>query len=223
MMQMLARTSSITPAVALGAGRFIQRRRSRIRTTATSLHTDKSTLPSKESEKAMKVVEHDIPPTSEESTAADMMTSNPISIAADATVTDAVDLLSRRGFSAAPVVDSAGRPVGVLSVSDILVHYRFGDRQHTCEEPIDPYALTSDTEDSKEAQREQARRPGDCLVSTVMTPFVFAIPASASPQRVVHDMLELSVHRLFVVDTDGALIGVVSTMDVLRALQAAAR
>ena len=29
-----------------------------------------------------------------------------------------------RGFSAAPVIDAAGRPVGVLSRTDLLVHER---------------------------------------------------------------------------------------------------
>src|SRR3954454_20667734 len=57
-------------------------------------------------------------------TAEDLMTSNPISIHAGATVQEAVALLTDRGFSAAPVIDAAGRPVGVLSRTDLLVHER---------------------------------------------------------------------------------------------------
>ena len=45
-------------------------------------------------------------------TAAELMTPDPISISATATVREAIDLLTIRGFSAAPVIDAAGRPVG---------------------------------------------------------------------------------------------------------------
>src|SRR2546421_9121985 len=57
-------------------------------------------------------------------TAQDLMTPNPVSIRDTATVQEAIALLTDRGFSAAPVIDEAGRPVGVLSRSDILIHQR---------------------------------------------------------------------------------------------------
>src|SRR5438876_11343413 len=60
----------------------------------------------------------------EAATAEELMTSNPISIHASASVQEALALLTDRGFSAAPVIDDAGRPVGVLSRTDILVHER---------------------------------------------------------------------------------------------------
>ena len=56
--------------------------------------------------------------------ASDLMTPNPVSLNADALVADAIAAMTQRGFSAAPVIDEAGRPVGVLSRSDILVHER---------------------------------------------------------------------------------------------------
>jgi len=57
-------------------------------------------------------------------TAEDLMTPNPVSIRDGATVREAISLLADRGFSAAPVIDHAGRPVGVLSRADIVVHDR---------------------------------------------------------------------------------------------------
>jgi CBS domain-containing protein len=56
-------------------------------------------------------------------TAAEMMTPNPVSIGRNATVTEAAAFLASRGISAAPVIDEAGRPVGVVSRSDILLQY----------------------------------------------------------------------------------------------------
>lgn len=56
-------------------------------------------------------------------TAAEMMTPNPVSIGKYATVTEAAAFLTSRGISAAPVIDEAGRPVGVVSRSDILFQH----------------------------------------------------------------------------------------------------
>ena len=56
--------------------------------------------------------------------ASEIMRPNPISIRDDATIQEAIALLSDKGFSAAPVINAAGHPVGVVSRSDILVHDR---------------------------------------------------------------------------------------------------
>ena len=57
-------------------------------------------------------------------TAADLMTPNPVSIGRASSVREAAAFLTARGISAAPVIDDAGRPVGVVSRSDILVHHQ---------------------------------------------------------------------------------------------------
>src|SRR5438067_13699053 len=57
-------------------------------------------------------------------TASELMTPNPISLEAEAFIGEAIALLIDRGISAAPVIDEAGRPIGVLSRSDVLVHDR---------------------------------------------------------------------------------------------------
>lgn len=62
--------------------------------------------------------------TSRARTAADLMTANPVSIHQMSTVREAAALLTTRGISAAPVIDDAGRPVGVVSRSDLLLRYQ---------------------------------------------------------------------------------------------------
>src|SRR5687767_12659819 len=57
-------------------------------------------------------------------TAAELMTPNPVSIRAEATVQETVALLTDKGLSAVPVIDAAGQPVGVVSRADIVVHDR---------------------------------------------------------------------------------------------------
>ena len=49
-----------------------------------------------------------------------LMTANPVSISEHATLREAGSVLTTRGISAAPVIDDAGRAVGVLSRTDIV-------------------------------------------------------------------------------------------------------
>ena len=57
---------------------------------------------------------------------ADLMTPNPISVRHGATIREAVLFLDRCGFGAAPVVNDAGRAVGVLSQFDVLLAVNTG-------------------------------------------------------------------------------------------------
>jgi CBS domain-containing protein len=151
-------------------------------------------------------------------TASDLMMPNPISVRAGATVREAVAALTDRGFSAAPVIDDAGRPVGVVSRADILVHDREkGDRRR---EPAPYYEQGELTSASGERPGGSGAEEGDpTLVRDIMTPAVFSVAPDTAAAKVVAEMLALKVHRLFVVDADGVLIGVVSALDVLRHLR----
>ncbi len=134
-------------------------------------------------------------------TAADLMQANPVSIRDDASIVEAIALLSDKRFGAAPVIDEAGHPVGVVSHSDILVHQREHLRQLTAGSP------------------DVATQPDRACVRDIMTPAVFAVTPETPAAQVVSQLLTLNVHRLFVVDRSGILIGVITTFDVLRALQ----
>src|SRR5271167_2356413 len=57
-------------------------------------------------------------------TATELMSPNPMSLREDAAIKEAIAKLVSKGFRAAPVIDAAGRPVGVLSSSDLLINER---------------------------------------------------------------------------------------------------
>jgi CBS domain-containing protein len=151
-------------------------------------------------------------------TAADLMMPNPVSIRQDATMQEAITLLTEMGFSAAPVIDRAGRPVGVLSRSDLLVHDR---------EKLDYMTPAPEYYHDRDVLKERAEghRKGFQLVNVdrtrvkdIMTPVVFSVTPETPVRKVVQEMLGLVVHRLFVVDSSGVLVGVVSATDILRGL-----
>ena len=137
--------------------------------------------------------------------AEELMTINPQSLRQDATVAEAAAFLSTRGFSAAPVIDKAGRPVGVVSRTDLL-HHQGQKAVRLLESP--PGQGNGRTEVGCES-----------TVRDVMTPAVFCVHTDTPAEKLVDKLLALNVRRLFVVDNDGILVGVVSAFDVLRGLE----
>jgi len=147
-------------------------------------------------------------------TAADLMHSNPISIQASANIREVLALLTDRGFGVAPVIDEAGRPVGVVSRSDILIH----EREQVKHTPLlEEISAPAPNHRFREGYSVEVVDPTE--VRDMMTPVVFTVTEDTPAYQVVEQMLSLKVHHLFVVDSDCALIGVISTLDVLRALQ----
>jgi predicted transcriptional regulator len=123
-------------------------------------------------------------------TAAEVMTLQPLSISDDAILRDAAAFLTTKRITAAPIIDKAGRPVGVISLSDIA--------RHACREGASA-ALDEST-----------------TVRDVMTPGVLFVRPGTSLEIVMEDLLKFGVHRLFVIDWNEVLVGVISTFDVLR-------
>jgi len=147
--------------------------------------------------------------------AADLMVPQVVSISATASVQDAVALLTERNISAVPVVDRAGQPVGVLSRSDIVAHDCAG------------YEYLQPGPHSEAVTRVQPKRSRDgCIekgsnthVRDIMTPVLFSVAPETPANTVVDALLSLSVHRLFVTNRDGAVVGVISAVDILKHLQ----
>jgi predicted transcriptional regulator len=129
--------------------------------------------------------------------AAEIMTLQPLSINDRATVRDAAALLTRKRIGAAPVIDEAGRPVGVISLSDIARHAR--------------------------AEGAPAPLDDSNKVRHVMTPGVLFVRPDTAIETVIDDLLKCGVHRLFVIDSNEVLVGVISTFDVLRYLRSMRR
>lgn len=146
-------------------------------------------------------------------TAADLMSGNPLSLRDDATLREAVAFLVDRGISGAPVIDEAGRPVGVFTQSDVLIH----DREEV--DHVQPPEVEYGTPlPRKWWDGFQIERVDTTQVRDLMTPAVFCVAQDVSAWEVIEQMRELNVHRLFVVDSHGVLIGVISAMDVVRRL-----
>src|SRR5205823_15053310 len=103
------------------------------------------------------------------------------------------------------------------SRSDILVH---DPNAPAFAKPVPEYYLRSDLraamgEDVGGFQVEAVDRT---RVADVMTPVVFSVRPDAPARQVIEELLNLRVHRLFVIDRDGVLVGVIAMSDILRRL-----
>ncbi len=145
----------------------------------------------------------------------DLMTDNPLSISSTATAQDAVKLLTEHQFSAAPVIDEVGHPVGVISRTDLVDRLMRGD--HLC-------SLEENWFDCESIVGKKAMESGEYLaqnmdyitVGEIMTPTVISVSTFDSIDKAVELMLDKEIHRLFVVDKGGILVGVLSPFDILR-------
>lgn len=123
-------------------------------------------------------------------TVADIMTRHVMTLAPDADLADAAWGLTVKGISGAPVRDGEGHVLGLVSKSDL----------------VDPQRMKS------------GERSAPTKVEDVMTPAVFAVRTTDSIRETARRMVDTGSHRMLVVDPDGHLAGIVTTMDVLKAL-----
>jgi CBS domain-containing protein len=141
--------------------------------------------------------------------AADVMTRKLVTVAPDAAVGDAVRLMLDKHVSGLPVTDGAGKLVGVLTEGDLLRRVEIGTEGHSSR----LMALLRGTGRlADDYVRTHAR-----LVSEIMSTEPKTVDPDASLDDIVRLMQKHRIKRVPVVE-GGALIGVVSRADILRAL-----
>ena len=120
---------------------------------------------------------------------ADVMTIDPITIRADASIEDAERVLRLNHVTGLPVVDDEGDLVGVISQTDLIL---VGS----------PFIET--------ALRNQ---PNGLRVGELMTSPAITVSFEAPLRAAARKMVDARVHRLVAVDDDGQAIGVLSAID----------
>lgn len=147
------------------------------------------------------------------------MSDNPVSISENETAQGVAQVLVDRCISAAPVIDKAGRPVGVISRTDLVTQLMQPQgRVRALEEDWFECGNIVD----EESIRSHLCLPGSLSKVTakaIMNTKLLTVTPEDSLEMAVELMLKHHVHRLFVVDHVGVLIGVISTFDILHRLE----
>jgi CBS domain-containing protein len=151
--------------------------------------------------------------------AEDVMTPNPVSVREELNVHEAVVFLTERRISAAPVINEAGRPVGVISEADILRHNReHADHLYWLPQKEVDRELTLPSGEHLSGQSFEVEVPDVMRVKDIMNPVIYAVRRTTHIYEVVSQLVKRRIHRLFVVDEDNSLVGVITTLDILSRL-----
>lgn len=144
-------------------------------------------------------------------TARDLMTPSPMMVFETDALETAAELLAR--FSAVPVVDLERCVIGVISRTDLA-------RIYGLKRSVQSASLTLEARDADNVPGLDWRPPHK-RVGEVMTPHVVTAHADTPAAEVVGLLAEQRIGRVFVIDAERHLIGVVSTTDVISRLRPA--
>ena len=141
--------------------------------------------------------------------ARDVMSKPPICVHPDATVREVAKILEENEISGLPVVDEQERPLGVISRTDLLRGILEGAPGRRPDESF--LELLSADEASPFSIDFEEFGPAD----EWMTPDPVTAPLDAPLAALARAMTEERVHRVVVVDRDGRVAGMVTTLDLL--------
>jgi CBS domain-containing protein len=146
--------------------------------------------------------------------AADVMTTDVITVDPETTVQSLATLLAERGISGAPVVDASGHLVGVISEGDLLHRAEIGTARRHRERRrswwLDHYA--------SEVVREYVKDHGR-TVKDVMTRDVVTVTEETELADVAA-LLEVKRIKRVPVVRDGKVVGIISRANIVRAVGA---
>ncbi len=171
----------------------------------------------------------------------DVMTAEPITIAPEATLRDAVELLTANGVSGLPVLAS-GRVVGTLSARDIISFecglpgvpmerddedvWQEGTVVFSDDNSVSPASYFAELWEDAGADVSERFRCADTpewdflrehTVQEAMSQDILYIAPAAPIQVAAEYMKRSGAHRMLVTDAT-RLVGIVTTMDITRAV-----
>jgi CBS domain-containing protein len=173
----------------------------------------------------------------------EIMQGDVVTVTTDATVRDLARLLADEQISGVPVLDGAGRLVGVVSSTDVVrlaaeesdvrlvtTAIRAGgyasgepESEDDADEPAerDPFGFflpeDSPLADGALLAELPESRLDTATVEEIMTPVSFTVEPDTPIAELCEFLVRGRIHRAVVVD-NGALAGIVTSADVLRAV-----
>lgn len=145
--------------------------------------------------------------------ASDIMNSNVLSIGPNASVEEAVKILSQNQISGLPVVDDKNRLIGIITERDIVV---FSSDLHiiplmSSSNWISPYTDVSKISSSKRGYDLISKTN----VEKVMTKKLYDVTGDSNWYEIVKIMKSGKINHIPVVDKERKLIGIITRTDML--------
>lgn len=146
-------------------------------------------------------------------TVAAVMTRDPIMVKADTSLSEAIKIMVEKQVSGLPVIDQAGKLVGVISETDLMW-------QETGVDPP-PYIMILDSVIYLENPARHAKEIHKALgqtVGEVMSDRPITIKPEQSLREAAKLMHEKKIRRLPVVDDRDQVVGIITQGDIIRTM-----
>jgi len=146
-----------------------------------------------------------------EASVGDLMTTPVRCVTKDLPGESLLRMLLEDGISAVPVINAEGRPIGIVSKTDLLREQLRGGL-------ADELALWG-SGPGHPAGPDVPAHAGplkNLTVAELMTPFAFSLPIDAPVSLACALMSYEAVHRIAITEKDGSVIGILSSLDVMR-------
>jgi CBS domain-containing protein len=148
-------------------------------------------------------------------TVADVMTLNPVTVNPQTSLKEAIKLLAEKKISGLPVVDEAGKLIGIISETDLMWQETGVDTP--------PYIILLDSviylQNPARYEKEIHKVLGQ-TVSEVMSDKPITIESNRLVKDAAHIMHEKQVRRLPVLDEQQQLVGIITRGDIIRMMAA---
>ena len=139
-----------------------------------------------------------------------IMTRDVICVDRDLSVDALTALFVERDINAVPVLDVTGEPIGIVSKADVIrEHYAIADPELPPEQRSKHWDYDCGPSPNVASLR-------DALVGDIMMPLVFTLHEEATIARAAALMALKSVHQLPIASAAGEIVGIVSSLDILR-------
>jgi len=167
----------------------------------------------------------------------EIMVTEVLTVTPDTPVRRLTRLLADEEISGAPVVNAEGRPVGVVSATDVVrlaaddtdirVQATRARTETTAQDPdgedqeMDPHGFFLPEDSPFAAERLLGQIPESefdaATVADIMTPVSFTVTPDTDVSELADFLVRGRIHRAVVVDSN-KLVGIVTSGDVLRAV-----
>lgn len=148
----------------------------------------------------------------------DVMSADTVTVDYSDSLTSAAAIMTKRMFSGVPVVDDAGRCVGMLTAFDFVRRYAAERDEERAALDGEEFRLVHGSQE--EPLDLESERPE--TVAKNLSSGVQSIPKEASLLDAAREMCAAHIHRLPVLDDHGNVEGIVTSLDIVAAVVNAA-
>lgn len=149
--------------------------------------------------------------------ASEVMNKNVISIFSNAKLKDAISLIIEKNINSLPVVNQNNNLLGLLSKTDLikLLHTNIESLYHI----INAYQKDSNlTLSDLMNELSFIKNLEEKEVKDIMKTFVFSAKENSTIENVSKEMYKNRIHQVYIVNNEGVLVGLISSMDLLKVI-----